>query len=113
MRLEFVSLLLLLFKFGVQFPGGDTGGETPLPIPNRVVKPSRADGTALVTAWESRSLPGLFFKILLDRAIFLVTIHLGAEKMRSSAFFITDKKLSGKAFSLFSNNPKKKGGVIP
>src|SRR5262245_13408984 len=40
-------------------PGGDAGGATPVPIPNTEVKPSRADGTALVTAWESRSLPGL------------------------------------------------------
>jgi hypothetical protein len=39
-------------------PGGDAGGATPVPIPNTEVKPSRADGTALVTAWESRSLPG-------------------------------------------------------
>ena len=39
-------------------PGGVAGGATPVPIPNTEVKPSRADGTALVTAWESRSLPG-------------------------------------------------------
>ena len=26
--------------------GGYSGGDTPLPIPNRVVKPARADGTA-------------------------------------------------------------------
>ena len=38
--------------------GGDSGGETPLPIPNRVVKPFCADGTAWVTLWESRALPG-------------------------------------------------------
>ena len=40
-------------------PGGHTGGETPGPIPNPEVKPSRADGTALETARESRSLPGV------------------------------------------------------
>ena len=44
-------------------PGGITGGVTPLPIPNRVVKPARADGTILVTRWESRSLPGFLFAI--------------------------------------------------
>ncbi len=38
------------------------GGETPLPIPNREVKPSCADGTALETGWESRSLPGIIYK---------------------------------------------------
>jgi hypothetical protein len=37
--------------------GGDSGGETPVPIPNTEVKPSSADGTALVTRWESRTLP--------------------------------------------------------
>ena len=42
----------------ISIPGGDAGGATPVPIPNTEVKPSRADGTALVTAWESRSLPG-------------------------------------------------------
>ena len=41
-------------------PGGYTLGETPLPIPNREVKPQKADGTVLVTARESRTLPGFF-----------------------------------------------------
>src|SRR5436190_11422873 len=39
--------------------GGNVGGVIPDPIPNSEVKPSRADGTARVTAWESRSPPGL------------------------------------------------------
>ena len=30
---------------------------TPLPIPNRSVKPLRANGTAGEALWESRSLP--------------------------------------------------------
>ena len=33
-------------------------GETPVPIPNTMVKPQTADGTMLATAWESRRLPG-------------------------------------------------------
>jgi hypothetical protein len=37
--------------------GGHGEGETPLPIPNRAVKPLSADGTWLVRAWESRSPP--------------------------------------------------------
>ena len=45
-----------------RFPGGHRRGVTPVPIPNTEVKPSTADGTAWVTAWESRSLPGLFPK---------------------------------------------------
>ena len=44
----------------VGLPGGHRGGETPVPISNTVVKPSSADGTARVTVWESRSLPGVF-----------------------------------------------------
>src|SRR5262249_22678590 len=44
----------------VQVSGGFTGGATPVPIPNTEVKPSRADGTAGETLWESRTLPGLF-----------------------------------------------------
>ena len=43
-----------------QFPGGHRSRVTPVPIPNTEVKPVSADGTACVSAWESRSLPGLF-----------------------------------------------------
>ena len=46
----------------IRFSGGHSGGETPLPIPNRVVKSSCADGTAGVAQWESRTLPDFFFK---------------------------------------------------
>ena len=31
--------------------------ETPVPIPNTMVKPQAADGTALETVWESRWPP--------------------------------------------------------
>jgi hypothetical protein len=50
-----VIYLIALFHF----PGGNGGGATPVPIPNTVVKPSSADGTA-VFLWESRTLPGFF-----------------------------------------------------
>ncbi len=39
------------------FSGGFGEGETPLPIPNRAVKPLSADGTWLARAWESRTPP--------------------------------------------------------
>ena len=39
--------------------GGNVGGATPDPIPNSEVKPSRANGTARVSEWESRTPPGL------------------------------------------------------
>ena len=32
-------------------------GDTPVPIPNTMVKTQAADGTALETVWESRWLP--------------------------------------------------------
>ena len=47
----------LITRRGVS--GGYGGGVTPLPIPNREVKPSSADGTARETVWESRSPPGV------------------------------------------------------
>ena len=37
-------------------------GETPVPIPNTMVKTQAADGTALVTVWESRWLPNFLRK---------------------------------------------------
>jgi hypothetical protein len=40
--------------------GAYSAGETPLPIPNREVKPRSADGTAGLPRWESRSVPGTF-----------------------------------------------------
>ena len=43
------------------FSGDYSIGETPVPIPNTEVKPYCADGTALETGWESRSLPGIFY----------------------------------------------------
>ena len=42
-----------------KFPGGHRSRVTPVPIPNTEVKPVSADGTACVSAWESRSLPGV------------------------------------------------------
>ena len=35
-------------------------GETPVPIPNTMVKPRTADDTTLGTAWESRWVPDPF-----------------------------------------------------
>ena len=37
--------------------GDDSKSDTPVPIPNTEVKPLNADGTWLVTTWESRKLP--------------------------------------------------------
>ena len=56
----------------MKFPGGNTDGVTPLPIPNREVKPIRADGTVLVTAWKSRSLPGFSFVNICSQSITVI-----------------------------------------
>src|SRR5438046_9037078 len=48
--------------------GGLTGRETPLPIPNREVKPARADGTRRATSRESRSPPINFARARQRRA---------------------------------------------
>ena len=64
------ALSVFLFYFEIVIPsalggseskrlnfGGYSLGVTPLPIPNREVKPQHADGTACAGVWESRSLP--------------------------------------------------------
>ena len=35
-------------------------GDTPVPIPNTMVKTRAADGTMLETVWESRRVPDFF-----------------------------------------------------
>ena len=41
-------------------------GDTPVPIPNTMVKTQAADDTMLETAWESRWLPDLLKKFTID-----------------------------------------------
>ena len=64
------SLLILVWRCAVlkdrweglsTFSGGYGEGETPLPIPNREVKPLSADGTWPARAWESRTPPVLHY----------------------------------------------------
>ena len=42
--------------------GGYTARVTPVPIPNTVVKPRWADGTARETVWESTTSPAFIFE---------------------------------------------------
>jgi hypothetical protein len=49
----------------------DSERETPLPIPNRAVKPLSADGTWRATSWESRSPPVLLKSRPEGAALFL------------------------------------------
>ena len=55
----FIVQLLRLSKAEWLFLVAMRLGETPVPIPNTMVKPQAADGTALETVWESRWLPDL------------------------------------------------------
>ena len=43
-------------------PGAHTSEETPVPIPNTVVKLPVADGTEVARLRESRLVPGVFIK---------------------------------------------------
>ena len=56
-----VRKLVILFSYQekliTNFPVAMRLGETPVPIPNTMVKTQEADGTMLETAWESRWLP--------------------------------------------------------
>ena len=47
----------VLTKHNAKFLVAMRLGETPVPIPNTMVKTKTADGTVLVTVWESRWLP--------------------------------------------------------
>src|SRR5688500_13535293 len=49
--------------------GGDSEGATPLPIPNRAVKPLSADGTWASRPWESRSPPFLLRRAAPEAAL--------------------------------------------
>ena len=42
---------------GENFPVAMRAGDTPVPIPNTMVKTRAADGTILETVWESRWMP--------------------------------------------------------
>ena len=58
-----VRKLVILFSYqeiGNKLPVAMCLGETPVPIPNTMVKTQEADGTMLETAWESRWLPDLW-----------------------------------------------------
>ena len=53
-----MTITLFKFLYNKRILGDYSVEETPVPIPNTEVKLVSADGTALVTEWESRSLPG-------------------------------------------------------
>ena len=52
-----VQFSKLRWEASLAFSGGHGEGETPLPFPNRAVKPLSADGTCLARDRESRTPP--------------------------------------------------------
>ena len=66
--------------------GGLAGGVTPVPIPNTEVKPSKADDTAAVRQWDSRTLPG-YKKSLLEQSGRLFYFMLLSLSSAASSFF--------------------------
>ena len=51
-------------------------GDTPVPIPNTMVKTQAADDTMLETAWESRWLPDPHKKKPLTRVFYIERTYL-------------------------------------
>src|SRR6476469_8321860 len=67
--------------WSLAFSGGFGEGETPLPIPNRAVKPLSADGTWPARAWESRTPP----VYLIERAAPGRLVVVAAQTVRGRA----------------------------
>ena len=84
-------LLVFLFRFAVnpitalqicagrQNSGGYSAGVPPLPIPNREVKPGRADGTAPQCGRVGRRRPHVQGPFLKVRALHFLYVFLGYE----------------------------------
>ena len=46
-----------IYLTSAHFPVAMRSGDTPVPIPNTMVKPRTAENTILATVWEDRRLP--------------------------------------------------------
>ena len=57
-------------------------GATPVPIPNTMVKTQAADGTALVTVWESRWPPNQKKKIHEQNRCCVYIFHIDTDTDR-------------------------------
>ena len=70
-------------------------GDTPVSIPNTMVKTQTADGTILETVWESRWLPNLWGYSSVGRA---PALQAGGQEFESPYLHFLSKSLLG--FSL-------------
>ena len=64
--MNFDRVVCLKLKYAIQslknrFAGVYSDGATPDPIPNSEVKPVSGDGSAVVTLWESSTMPAFLF----------------------------------------------------
>ena len=59
-----------------RLPSGDSGGETPVPIPNTEVKPSSADGSWGQRPCKSRSLLGNVIQFAIAQRRALASLNL-------------------------------------
>ena len=86
--------------------GGYCGGVPPLPIPNREVKPTSADGTAmqcgrvgnrlLLEESSETKVLGLFFYALFfmeDNPLFFIVEHYGAHPINLGGNFLILQKI--------------------
>ena len=75
------------------FPVAMRLGETPVPIPNTMVKTQEADGTMLETVWESRWLPDLWGYSSVGRA---PALQAGGHEFESRYLhWSRDQRISG------------------
>ena len=70
-KISFFTFHFSLLILGLTNSGGYSGGVPPLPIPNREVKPARADGTAMQCGRVGRRL--LFTRAAPKGAAFFVS----------------------------------------
>ena len=59
---------------------------TPLPIPNRMVKPITADGTAWETVWESKTLPGYLKSYFIKEVAFIFLKGFVLQNLQTDQF---------------------------
>ena len=69
------------------FPGGDSEGATPVPIPSTAVEAFRGDGTATSPGWRVAWCQELFYSyaVLLDNPVSHWTSHTASSMAKHSA----------------------------
>ena len=79
----------MLYPFFLSLAGDISEEATPDPIPNSEVKLFCVDGTAWVTAWESRTSPAFFVFLACTRAGFDRNMAIDINERRAFARLYT------------------------